>query len=73
MRVLIIGGTGTISTATTQARVKRGSKGALYHCGGTVAEIPDAPAIDLARIPTDVLVGMTPRPPTGAGRTAGII
>lgn len=41
MRVLIIGGTGLISTGTTRLLVERGDEVTLYNRGKTKAEIPN--------------------------------
>lgn len=41
MRVLIIGGTGLISTAITRALVTRGDDVTLYNRGQTEADIPE--------------------------------
>ena len=41
MRVLIIGGTGLISTAITRALVGRGDAVTLYNRGQTEADIPE--------------------------------
>ena len=41
MRVLIIGGTGLISTAITRALIKRGDDVTLYNRGQTETDIPE--------------------------------
>ena len=41
MRVLIIGGTGLISTAITRTLIARGDDVTLYNRGRTDADIPD--------------------------------